>query len=153
MTAAAYHEAGHVAVALHYGFRVTGMSLVMDKEGGCFTYQYDDENDGDEQFFRHAVVSVAGALAEIRGWGHHRDQGAGSDYESIEQLLSQMVNPPPGGFDAVRDEAERILDEPKVWANVLELARAIVDPCREGNIADRHHMNGADILACVGGAR
>jgi ATP-dependent Zn protease len=92
----AFHEAGHVVVALHFGFAVKSVTVIPDDDTvgkmehpSFIAYDFDDRRD-QHQAMREGIVSLlAGYQAELLVDPSAEDWHAGADEQAAWELMLQ----------------------------------------------------------------
>jgi hypothetical protein len=158
-SAAAYHEAGHAAVAARLGYSLGRVALTPDdpEQFGDILQRWDAPEElraggeyGVEKLVRdQLVIRLAGPAAEARA-GFDGDL-ARAEQEDIAELGELVMNVWAEGYErelaACRSRAAELLGEPAVWAGVRSLAGELL---RSGTVPgdDAHRvLAGAGIRA------
>lgn len=139
-SAAAYHEAGHAAVAVRLGFQIESVEITPDREEqqGLCVHVRDHESlrnlrNGDQERVRESIlILLAGTAAETRaGYGDSVCQGESQDASDALDLAFGLGE--IGEEDSVEDffaelsrQTEELLAEPGVWAAVEALAAELL---------------------------
>jgi hypothetical protein len=146
----AYHEAGHVLVALLEGFRVKRVTIARHgRIGGACEYGFAIPRHASRRALRGlvgatAAVAVAGSAAQDRealerglvaldprsGAPFPLFAAGSEDDERIATRFARRIHPRATARRAflgrVRTRVERVLDDPGAWAAVRRLARALL---------------------------
>jgi ATP-dependent Zn protease len=138
----AYHEAGHAAVAVRLGYRLSEMALTIDYgSSGVGTWGYSKrqiENPvtyfgaveyGDGGVARSEImVAFAGDIAEeLAGYSDTITDGLTDDREWAGELVGKMICEDHDSELAALDARTReLLADPVTWAGVERLASELV---------------------------
>ena len=146
----AYHEAGHVLVALAEGFRVKRVTIARHgRLGGACEYGFSVPRNASRRALRGivcatAAVALAGSAAQDRealarglvaldprsGAPLPLFAAGSEDDERIATRFARRLHPSAAARRAylgrVRTRVERVLDDPGAWAAVRRLARALL---------------------------
>jgi hypothetical protein len=136
----AYHEAGHVAVALHLGRRCARVTIAPDEAAGSlgnvrghqlpgsFRPDIGVTGRGEKFIGREILVALAGPLAEKRFRGKYNYPGARSDYHSAADLASYLYDGKvlQKYLDFMSARAEALVASPPIWLAVEAIAGALM---------------------------
>lgn len=143
----AFHEAGHVVVALELGQRIIGVSV--DGAGGNVRFDLDGILADSDEFLRRSIrICLAGMFASARRTSiigeRPLEQVGGSMDDYIKaDTLAGMVGDRFAETDAAEADVLRLFHDPCVWAKVERVAAALLE---------RRTLTGEQVAAIIAGS-
>lgn len=158
IAAAAYHEAGHAVMCHLLHLRIRSVSIDADELSGGETRHenpfrngalpIDASGRGRLRLEKAVMLCFAGPLAQrkMSGGGAHRDYGGAIDRETASTLAMRFFRSAKTAeayADFAREWVCQKFEEPRVWAAVERLAKALIE---------RRRISGREAEAIIRGA-